>query len=598
MSLAQHVTQEEGFDHQLPTDRDNQNGHSIEQRVASVDAGEENLTEWRRMSFSPGDFKPQSQPHTAAYKVSDWKRGVQVATAVVANWFASGIVFGFAALKPVLVAEGVYRDSCDDYGHDGPEAFAHLSPRYIPCPRQEMRLNFIFITATITTNIACLLSGFTLDRFGRRSCWIIGCIALAMGSSLMAVSFATPGLNGYIGGSMLLGLGGTFLFVPSFELANAFPKYSGLVVAVITGAFDASASVFLFYRLACEASEGRFSPQQFFFAYLLVPATILVAEILIMPPHSYHTTAELAAKIEKAQDETRDAHSSDGEIADDNLLVRVQSGRSDRRTKLDQIEEIVGDAQHREARVRVEEERQGNSGVWGMLHGMPAHRQMRTPWYVLILLLTVLQMVRMNYFIATIRSQYRYMLGSEERGQQINQFFDAALPIGGVLSTPFIGLLLNNLSVPTTFSILTVFMVVIGVFNCIPSLWAGYVTVVAFVIFRPLYYSAISDYATKVFGFATFGRIYGTLICFSGVVNFAQSGLDALTNGPLGGDPTPVNAVSAGLGTMIGIASTAFVAVKSMRLCDTWTNADEEEAESLLAEGTGGYGTSEEANRP
>ncbi|KAK7221283.1 hypothetical protein V2G26_009286 [Clonostachys chloroleuca] len=203
----------------------------------------------------------------------------------------------------------------------------------------------------------------------------------------------------------------------------------------------------------------------------------------------------------------------------------------------------------------------------------------------------------MNYFIATIRSQYRYMLGSEEGGQQINQFFDAALPMGGVLSTPFIGLLLNNVSVPTTFSILTVLMVVIGVFNCIPSLWAGYVTVVTFVIFRPLYYSAISVYATKVFGFTTFGRIYGTLICFSGVVNFAQSGLDALTNGPLGGDPTPVNAVSAGLGTMIGIASTAFVAVKSMRLCETWTSADEEGAESLLAEGTGGYGTSEETNR-
>ncbi|VUC21977.1 unnamed protein product [Clonostachys rosea] len=597
MSLAQHVTQEEGFDYQLPTDHDSHNGHSIEQRVASVDVGEENLTEWRRMSFSPGDFKPQSQPHTAAYKVSDWKRGVQVATAVLANWFASGIVFGFAALKPILVAEGVYRDSCDDGGHDGPEAFAHLSSRYIPCPNQDMRLNFIFITATITTNIACLLSGFTLDRFGRRPCWIIGCIALAMGSSLMAASFANPGLNGYVTGSMLLGLGGTFLFVPSFELANAFPKYSGLVVAVITGAFDASASVFLFYRLACEASEGRFSPQQFFLAYLLVPATILVAELLIMPPHSYHTTAELAAKIEKVQDETRDVHSADGEVADNNPLVRVQSARSDRRTKLDQIEEIVGDAQHREARVRAEGERQGNSGVWGMLHGMPAHRQMRTPWYILILLLTVLQMVRMNYFIATIRSQYRYMLGSEERGQQINQFFDAALPMGGVLSTPFIGLLLNNVSVPTTFSILTVLMAVIGVFNCIPSIWAGYVTVVTFVIFRPLYYSAISDYATKVFGFATFGRIYGTLICFSGVVNFAQSGLDALTNGPLGGDPTPVNAVSAGLGTIIGIATTAFVTVKSMRLCETRTNAGEEEAESLLAEGTGGYGTGEETHR-
>lgn len=31
---------------------------------------------------------------------------------VISCWFASGIVFGFAALKPVLVDNGVYRDLC------------------------------------------------------------------------------------------------------------------------------------------------------------------------------------------------------------------------------------------------------------------------------------------------------------------------------------------------------------------------------------------------------------------------------------------------------------------------------------------------------
>lgn len=31
---------------------------------------------------------------------------------VLACWSASGIVFGFAALKPVLVEEGVYRERC------------------------------------------------------------------------------------------------------------------------------------------------------------------------------------------------------------------------------------------------------------------------------------------------------------------------------------------------------------------------------------------------------------------------------------------------------------------------------------------------------
>ena len=36
----------------------------------------------------------------------------QVCFTVLACWLASGIVFGFAALKPVLISEGVYREFC------------------------------------------------------------------------------------------------------------------------------------------------------------------------------------------------------------------------------------------------------------------------------------------------------------------------------------------------------------------------------------------------------------------------------------------------------------------------------------------------------
>jgi hypothetical protein len=71
------------------------------------------------------------------------------------------------------------------------------------------------------------------------------------------------------------------------------------------------------------------------------------------------------------------------------------------------------------------------------------------------------------------------------------------------------------------------------------------------------------DYATKVFGFATFGRIYGTMVSISGLVNFVQSGLDALTHGPLGGDPTWINIVMLVTGTALGAAMTVFVYLKS-----------------------------------
>lgn len=72
-----------------------------------------------------------------------------------------------------------------------------------------------------------------------------------------------------------------------------------------------------------------------------------------------------------------------------------------------------------------------------------------------------------------------------------------------------------------------------------------------------------SDYTAKIFGFASFGRVYGMLTCLSGLVQFVQSGLDALTHGPLGGDPTPINIFIGAAGTVLGLLLTMYVHVKS-----------------------------------
>ncbi|KAK6084859.1 Protein FMP42-like protein 2 [Seiridium cupressi] len=584
MSLAQHVTATEGVDREDPQLFDDEFGEP----------------RWRRLSFdafAPIDHSalPEADPaapHIAAYKISPARRIAQITFAVIVCCLASGIVFGFASLKPVLIAEGVYRELCPiNTPEDGEDPFE------VPCTEQDLRLNLFFIAASITTNVSSLFAGATLDRFGRRVCYVASALFIAIGCVLMGYAFAIPEFDGYLVGNIFLGLGGTFLFVPSFQLANAFPKHSGLVVAIITGAFDASAAVFLFYRLAWEATEHRFEPSHFFFAFLAVSMIILVGEFTLMPTGAYHSTPELEHKIEKVQDPMRDVHDSDQELSDGELY-RVRSNRAEsRQAKLDRLEELVGDVDTREERALIEEERHVASGIWGVLHGLPAHKQMLTPWFILILLLTVLQMLRMNYFIATIRAQYRFMLGSEEHAEAINNFFDVALPIGGILATPFTGALLNHMSVATVLAVLTGYIAVIGVLNCLPFVWAGYATVISFVLFRPLYYSAVSDYVTKVFGFATFGRVYGMITCLSGLVNFSQSGLDALTHGPLEGDPTPINAVMAVIGTLIGIALTGYVFIKSrafdveVRQEHTRQENVRQERMALIREDTAEYGT-------
>ncbi|KAI0530249.1 MFS transporter [Xylaria digitata] len=481
MSLAQHVTASEGVDRECLGDDDE-----------SIHGG----GLWRPLSYNPlATIDPlespepivEPLPHIAAYKVSAGKRFAQVVFGAIMCCLASGIVFGFASLKPILIAEGVYSELCAVNTSD-----EDVSDR-IPCPEQDMRLNLFFVAASITTNITALFAGYALDHYGRRTCYITAALFIAAGSVLMGYAFAIPKFDGYIVGNVMLSIGGTFLFVPSFRLANAFPKYSGLIVAVITGSFDASAAVLLLYRLAWEATNGSFTPNRFFFAYTIVPVILVIGELTLMPRDAYQTTPDLEHKIEKAHDATRDIHDSDQDVASPTELYRVRINRADRRlAKLGQIEDVLGDADEREERAQKNEEIQQTSGVWGVLHGLPAHRQMMTAWFIFILLLTVIQMLKMNNFISTVWSQYRYLLQSNEDAEAVTRFFNVALPLGGIVTTPFIGLLLNNLSVTGIVGVLTGFIAIIGVLNCIPLLSAGYATVVFFVIFRPLYYSAIS----------------------------------------------------------------------------------------------------------
>jgi hypothetical protein len=245
--------------------------------------------------------------------------------------------------------------------------------------------------------------------------------------------------------------------------------------------------------MAYFSSNRNFTPDRFFLYYLSIPILIFLSQITIMPSKPYDTVPQLQQKIEIAQDPALDIHSSDDDISSDDEIYRVRRERSGRRkNRIRKLDHLLGSEDERRERADREEDRLVKSVVWGALHGLPAHKQMLTPWFVLITLLTVLQMLRMNYFIATIRAQYEYMLGSEELAISINHFFDIALPLGGVGCTPVIGLFLDNLSVPVALSVIVSLSTAIGILNSLPFLWAAYLTVILFVILRPLYYSAMS----------------------------------------------------------------------------------------------------------
>ena len=430
----------------------------------------------------------------------------------------------------------------------------------------------MFTTSAVGTNVCALPVGALLDRHGPRLSGITGSVLLAIGAVLLAFAARLP-FDGYILGYLFLALGGPFVFISSFQLSNTFPNHSGLILALLTGAFDSSSAIFLFYRLIYTASDGSFYPQKFFLTYLIVPAFILVVQVFLMPSRSYKTVGELATDAENPEN---DADAADWGDRNEEQVTHIREQRRMRRESVvSEVTSLLGN-KGASKQQRQEEKKEALSGLWGAQHGRSAFQQIKSPWFILITFFTVVQMTRINYFVATIRTQYEYMLKDHRLAEQVNNVFDVALPVGGLISVPFIGFILDNTSTPFVLALLVTTATAIGILGVLPYTWAAYANIALFVLYRPFYYTAVSDYAAKVFGFHTFGKVYGLVICLAGILNFSQSALDAFTHKTFHSDPRPVNIILIVTALTVGVSLVGYVWDKSR-----WMAGDrlEDEAE-------------------
>jgi hypothetical protein len=277
---------------------------------------------------------------------------------------AAGIVFGYAAIKPVLKSEGAYHAECE--GND-------------VCV--EIRLNLMFTVAAVGTNVAALPIGAILDYYGPRACGLLSSFFLACGALLLAYAKRTP-FDGFLVGYLFLALGGPFAYISSFQLSNAFPRNSGLILALLTGAFDASSALFLVYRLIYEGTNGAFGHHKFFLAYLIVPVIIAILQLTIMPKQSYKTVGELIEEIEEPL-----ADPTPYDQTDENTALLQEEQRHHRESVVEQVQELLGSTKANKQAKR-EERKNEISGVWGVMHQNSAWEQIRSPWFVLICLFT------------------------------------------------------------------------------------------------------------------------------------------------------------------------------------------------------------------
>lgn len=296
------------------------------------------------------------------------------------------MVFGYAALKPVLKSEGAYQDVCDG-------EFTCI----------EIHLNLMFTVAAVATNVAALPVGATLDHFGPRVCSAVGVAFLILGSLSMSFAEKVP-FDGFLLGYFLLALAGPFTYISSFHLSNAFPRRSGLILALLTGAFDSSSALFLVYRVIYEKTGGAFGHHKFFLVYLVVPVVILLFQFTILPKQSYKTVGELMDEIRDPDPNGpfRSFSGAGDDQVDEQTALLSEEQQEQRDFVAHEIEDLLGPTEV-DKQLRHEEATNERSGVWGVMHNRTVLQQIRSPWFVLICLF-VSHLEISAYFVSTVIS--------------------------------------------------------------------------------------------------------------------------------------------------------------------------------------------------
>jgi len=146
------------------------------------------------------------------------KSFLYVLLAFVQAGLTSGIIFGWPSLETMFVKEGIYRSHCKSTDKD-------------PCDAQKNYFELIYTVGIFSNNVAPLVTGVFLDRFGPKwtnlasvSLFFLGCGLFSIsGTQVKTVAFA------------LLGFSGPGVYCSIMHLCNLFPGHQSSVLSFFFG---------------------------------------------------------------------------------------------------------------------------------------------------------------------------------------------------------------------------------------------------------------------------------------------------------------------------------------------------------------------------
>lgn len=439
--------------------------------------------------------------------VSTLQRLFAVGAGFLACITVSGSVLGYGSLKEMLLNSGVYAVHCSAENLD--------SDGY--CADQIARLDLMYTVAGSALSISFFLVGLVLDRWGPRVTCCTGILIYAVGLVGFASSF-TSGVDIYIPSFMLLAIGGPFVFMSTFQLSQAFPKYSSTIMSMMSCGFDASSITFFIFKSIHDGTGAKVDT--LFYAFLGVVALVLVYGVTLMPKTAYSDKEVDFIPVKASEKDITDLLLDEDNSTSCCPLFQIQSTPFKERSLKSQLLSLE---------------------------------------FIQLVVFMCIYMLRINFFIGSFGNQIQtYELSKAEKSTAI-QAFGLLLPLGPFVSIWLSSMVIDYLRLHTTIALFTALFAMFGVASTVASLPLVYFGLCLFVLIRSMVYAVASAYIANVFGFKTFGRVYGTQMLCAGVFNLSQQLLLLLVRDVWEGEYWQVNLILSCVCVVVGTNFSVFL---------------------------------------
>ncbi|VDO12101.1 unnamed protein product [Rodentolepis nana] len=231
--------------------------------------------------------------------------------------FFGGIIFGFNALTPVLQAEGIYRHLCNV-----------TNSSISVCSEQTAMYGYAFTTYMVVQMVMLFVVGFLVDRVGLRIVKFSSSLLFSFGAVLFAVVNTANSWLIFPAGSFIC-VGGMAGLICNFAYSKLFTKSSVFVLAMITGSYDASSSVFAFFTLAYNAG---FSYQLTFFLLAAIGlamntfSSFFIATFKLSDMSMFHSNGGKNSSMTSAGDEEEKNSSLDKSESSEDEVASIVRG--------------------------------------------------------------------------------------------------------------------------------------------------------------------------------------------------------------------------------------------------------------------------------